>query len=117
MLKPMVGSKRNKQHKYIMKTIDLSLNNVELYAGCEITEVGGRSNLVTPVVEAVSLVGKNVAGIVAGTSREERTEVTLTGPMAVWSYLVVFHAVVHAFTRVYYSDGRSEPVLIAAHGA
>ncbi len=99
-----------------MKTIDLSLKNGQLYKGCEVQEVAGRLNLVTPVTEAVNSVGRNANDIVQATPREERDEVELTGPMAVWAYLVVFHAVVHAFTRVYYHDGRQR-VLIAAHGA
>ena len=94
--------------------INLALTNVALYEGCKIEEVAGRLNLTTPVDEAVQLVGRNVAAIVAKV--EDRDEVTLTGPMAVWSYLVVFHAVVHAFRRVYYDDGRGNKVLVAAHG-
>ena len=94
--------------------INLGLNNEELYAGLAIEEVAGRLNLTTPVNEAVNVVGKNIAKLVA--SEDERDEVILTGPMAVWSYLVVFHAVVHAFARCYYDDGRGNKVLIAAHG-
>ena len=94
--------------------INLSLANDALYEGCNIEEVAGRLNLTTPVDEAVQLVGRNVAALVAAT--EDRDEVTLTGPMAVWSYLVVFHAVVHAFRRVHYDDGRGNKVLVAAHG-
>lgn len=97
-----------------MTTINLALANSTLYEGCEIEEVAGRLNLTTPVEEAVSLVGRNVAAIVA--EAEDRDEVVLTGPMAVWAYLVVFHAVVHAFRRVYYDDGRGNKVLVAAHG-
>ena len=96
--------------------IDLSLKNAALYAGCEITQVAGRDNLVTPVADAVSIVGQNIHAIMDGTPQADRAEVTLTGPMAVWSYLVVFHAVVHAFARVSYDDGRTGPVLVAAHG-
>ena len=98
-----------------MMTIDLSLKNVALYEGCKIEEVAGRLNLITSVAEATNLVGRNAAKIVAEAT--DHTEVVLTGPMAVWSYLVVFHQVVHIFTRVYYDDGRSGRVLIAAHGA
>ena len=100
-----------------MATIDLSLRNTELYFGCEITEVAGRLNLVTPVAEAVGIVGRNAEALVAITPPSDRGAVTLTGPMAVWSYLAVFHTVVHRFGRVYYDDGRSGAVLIAAHGA
>jgi len=94
--------------------IDLGLTNSELYAKCQVEEVAGRLNLTTPVAEAVNIVGRNIAALVD--KAEDRTEVTLTGPMAVWAYLVVFHAVVHRFSRVYYSDGRNAPVLVAAHG-
>jgi hypothetical protein len=97
-----------------MTTINLGLTNEVLYQGCEIEEVAGRLNLKTPIAEAINLVGRNVAKLVD--DLKDRTEITLTGPMAVWSYLVVFHAVVHSFTRVYYSDGKNSRVLIAAHG-
>ena len=96
--------------------LDLSLLNKVLYSGAEIEEVAGRLNLKTPVADAVNLVGRNVNGIVEAVPSDQRGEVTLTGPMAVWAYLVVFHAVVHRFSKVYYDDGRSGPVLIAAHG-
>ena len=91
--------------------IDLSLNNATLYAGCEIEEVAGRLNLKTPIEDGVNIVGRNMA-----TMDLKGDEITLTGPMAVWAYLVVFHAVVHRFSHVYYSDGRNAPVLVAAHG-
>jgi len=99
-----------------MTMIDLSLRNSALYAGCSIEEVAGRLTLTTPVSDAVNIVGRNVAAVLAEIPATDRREVTLTGPMAVWAYLVVFHAVVHAFTRVYYDDGRTGPVLVAAHG-
>lgn len=96
--------------------IDLSLTNKELYSNCEIEEVAGRLNLKTPVSEAVNTVGRNINTILNTVSPEDRKEVTLTGPMAVWSYLIVFHAVLHKFDRVYYNDGRNPSVLVAAHG-
>ena len=95
-------------------SISLALTNAALYEGCQIEEVAGRLNLTTPVDEAIAVVGRNAAKLVA--SMEDRNEVTLTGPMAVWAYLVVFHAVVHAFRHVYYDDGRGNRVLVAAHG-
>ena len=97
-----------------MTTINMALNNAALYKGCTIEEVAGRLNLTTPVDEAVTVVGRNVATLIA--TMDDRDEVVLTGPMAVWSYLIVFHAVVHAFRRVYYDDGRGNKVLVAAHG-
>ena len=95
--------------------IDMSLRNTALYKGCEIEEVAGRLNLKTPVAEAVVLIGRNIAAIVQATPPESRDSVTLTGPMAVWSYLIVFHAVVHTFKEVRYSDGRNT-VVLARHG-
>lgn len=99
-----------------MIEIDLSLANTTLYAGCEVEEVAGRLNLVTPVNQAVHIVGRNIAEIIAELPPQGYQEVTLTGPMAVWAYLVVFHAVVHRFKAVYYNDGRNPPVLVAKHG-
>lgn len=94
-----------------METIDLSLKNEYLYKGCTIEEVAGRLNLLTPVAEAVNIVGKNIAAM-----NLNGDEIELTGPMAVWAYLIVFHAIVHTFSKVYYNDGRNGKVLIAAHG-
>ena len=96
-------------------TIDLSLKNATLYKGCQIEEVAGRANLVTPIDEAINIIGRNVNEMVSSTPAEERGEVVLTGPMAVWAYLVVFHACVHVFTSVKYSDGKGE-YLVAKHG-
>lgn len=96
--------------------IDLGLTNKDLYDGCEIEEVAGRLNLKTPIKDGKNIVGRNVNKLVAAVPASQRDEVILTGPMAVWAYLVVFHAVLHAFRRVYYSDGKGEPELIAAHG-
>ena len=95
----------------IMKNLDLSLKNADLYEGCKVEEVAGRLNLSTPVSEAVNIVGKNVAEMDL-----RGDEIELTGAMAVWAYLVVFHAVVHRFNKVWYNDGRNESVLVAAHG-
>ena len=96
--------------------LDLSLHNAALYQGCEIEEVAGRLNLKTPVEEAVVLIGRNIAALVQATPPEARDSVTLTGPMAVWAYLVVFHEVVHTFREVRYSDGRNTAVVLARHG-
>lgn len=96
--------------------IDLSLKNADLYKGCEIEEVAGKLNLKTPVAEAVNVVGRNMVDILAAAPATDRCMVTLTGPMAVWSYLIVFHHVVHQFAKVYYDDGRSGEILVAAHG-
>ena len=95
----------------MMQTIDLSLNNQQLYAGCSIEEVAGRLNLTTPVADAINIVGRNINAMEIATD-----EVVLTGPMAVWAYLVVFHAIVHRTARVLYNDGRTGNHTVAAHG-
>ena len=97
-------------------TLDLSLANAELYAGCLIEEVAGRLALLTPIAEAVNIVGRNARKIVDDLVASGVEEITLSGAMAIWSYLVVFHTVVHRFRRVYYDDGRPNGhILIAAH--
>lgn len=96
--------------------IDLSLRNAALYYGCQIEDVAGRLNLVTPPETAVGIIGRNIETILNAAKKEDREEITLTGPMAVWAYLVVFHAVVHRCRAVYYEDGRNPKLLIAKHG-
>lgn len=96
--------------------LDLSLQNTDLYAGCALEEVAGRWNLTTPVAEAINIVGRNINVWVRSVLADQRDSVTLTGPMAVWAYLIVFHAVVHTFRQVFYDDGRNGPVLVAKHG-
>lgn len=93
-----------------MMVINLGLADNPLYTGCKIEEVAGRLNLVTDVTEAISIVGRN-----ANKMEIDPDEVELTGPMAVWSYLIVFHAVVHRTRKVWYNDGR-ERYLVAKHG-
>ncbi len=99
-------------------TIDLSLTNTELYEGCILEQVGGRLNLATSPENAIPIIGANLSRMLEKyPPGPERDVVTLTGPMAVWAYLIVFHRVVHAFRKVYYNDGKSpQPLLIAAHG-
>lgn len=98
-----------------MITISLGLNNADLYKGCKIDEVGGRATLITTPDEASNIVGRNCLAIIEATPATERDEVVLTGPMAVWAYLVVFHQVVHKFSKVVYDDGRGGRVLVAQH--
>ena len=89
--------------------------NPQLYEGCEIRTVGGRPVLVTPIEKAIEIIGTNALRWVTSISEEQRDEIVLTGPMAVWAYLVVFHIVVHQFKRVIYKDGKGNEVLIAMH--
>jgi len=104
----------NSSRSFIVR-IDMGLTNETLWAGCSIIQVGGRENLVTVPSDAIEIIGANVRRMLAQVTDHE--EVTLTGPMAIWSYLVVFHAVVHKFIRVYYDDGKGSKTLIAQHGA
>jgi len=98
--------------------IDMSVKNGNgLYNGCQIEETAGRNNLVTPIAQAVSIIGRNANSIIEGTAAADRQEVTLTGPAPIWAYLVVFHCLVHKYTKVYYDDGRGNRCLVAAHGA
>ncbi|TSD00628.1 MAG: hypothetical protein Athens071425_595 [Parcubacteria group bacterium Athens0714_25] len=98
-----------------MLKIDLSLKNAPLYHGCEIGEVGGRDTLLTEPVEASNIVGRNAIAMIEATPADQRDVVELTGPMAVWAYLVVFHQVVHKFRQVVYDDGRGGRVIVAQH--
>lgn len=98
-----------------MFTLDVSLDNEKLYNGCKIEMVGGRKTLVDPIDFAVNMVGTNCYKLIMELDKEDKDEVVLTGPMAVWAYLVVFHIVVHKFNKVYYDDGRNDKVLISKH--
>jgi hypothetical protein len=93
--------------------INLSLTNSTLYKGCRIEEIGGRLSLITDPATAANIIGRNVAATIE--AETDRASVTLTGPMAVWAYLIIFHLVVHKFGQVWYDDGRSGAVQIAQH--
>lgn len=96
--------------------LDLSLNHSTLYAGCEVQEIAGRLALMTPVSDAVNIIGRNATQIVDELVATGVEELTLSGAMAIWAYLVVFHCVVHRFRRLYYDDGKPNgKVLIAMH--
>ena len=98
-----------------MLTINLSLDNTELYKGCTVIMVAGRNNLETNPNEATNIIGINLQSIIIN-NKKNHDEVTLTGAMAVWAYLVVFHVVVHQFRKIWYDDGKGNKILIAAHG-
>lgn len=92
-------------------TLDLSLSNVALYGGLDIRLLAGKLTLVTPPVEAIPVIASNLAKV-----EIDPEEVTLTGGMAIWVYLVVFHLLHGRTRRVSYDDGRGTSVLVAAHG-
>ena len=97
-------------------SLDLSLRNQQLYAGCDVREVAGRLALTTHLDEAANIVGRNAQTLIDELVTDGVEEITLTGAMAIWAYLVVFHIAVHRFRRVYYDDGKPNGrVLIAVH--
>jgi hypothetical protein len=91
--------------------IDLSLSNSALYRGLEVQDLAGRPTLLTPPAEAIPVIVRNLSA-----TEIDPEEVVLTGSMAIWAYLVVFHVLHGRTKRVYYEDGRGMRVLVAAHG-
>jgi hypothetical protein len=92
-------------------TLDLSLANHELYAGLKIEILAGKPTLLSPPDEAMRLMRENLER-----KRIDPEEIILTGSMAIWAYLVVFHFLHGKTKRIYYEDGRGQRVLVAAHG-
>lgn len=90
--------------------------NKRLFEGVEWQWDGGKPNVTTPPDEAVNIIGQNARKIVDDIPPQDRDEVTLTGGMAIWAYLVVFHAVLHTFRAVYYQPGIGPRILVARHG-
>lgn len=91
--------------------LDLSLSNSILYAGLDVRELAGVPTLVTPPTEPIPVLLRNLTALAI-----DPEEVTLTGGMAIWAYLVAFHFLHGRTRRIHYEDGRGERVLIAAHG-
>jgi hypothetical protein len=91
--------------------LDLSLTNRAVYEGLEVEELGGKPTLTTPPEQAVAKIVRNLARLAV-----DPDEVTLTGPTAIWVYLVVFHFLHGRTKRIHYEDGRGQRVLVAAHG-
>lgn len=91
--------------------LDLSLANDRLYSGLDIQMEAGKLNLRTPPENAMAAMTANLDRM-----EIDPAEVVLTGGMAVWAYLVVFHYLHGRTSRIYYEDGRGKRVLVAAHG-
>ncbi|HEY6323094.1 MAG TPA: hypothetical protein VJA16_16220 [Thermoanaerobaculia bacterium] len=91
--------------------LDLGLANGALYSGLAVERLAGRPTLLTPPAEAIPVLAANLAAM-----EIDSDEVVLTGAMAVWAYLVVFHLLHGRTRRIYYQDGRGERLLVAAHG-
>lgn len=91
--------------------LDLSLENERLYAGLDVRRDAGKLNLRTSIEQAIAAMGENLQKMDI-----DPAEVVLTGPMAIWAYLVVFHSIHGRTRRIYYQDGVGNRVLVAAHG-
>jgi hypothetical protein len=91
--------------------LSLSLDNHALYQGLEITVDAGKRNLRTPPDEAIAVMVRNL-----GSMDIDPSEVVLTGAMAIWAYLAVFHALHGRTRRIWYEDGLGQRILVAAHG-
>lgn len=95
-----------------MQTFDVSLDNTQLWEGCEIEEVAGRKNVTTHMQEAINKIGKNAKAMLDPIADDT---IVLTGAAPVWAYLTVFHQAVHRFSNVYYNDGRGGEAKVAKH--
>ena len=91
--------------------LDISLTNDRLHSGLEIHMDAGKLNLRTPPERAMAAMTANLDEM-----EIDPAEVVLTGAMAVWAYLVVFHYLHGRTSRIYYEDGMGRRVLVAAHG-
>ena len=91
--------------------LDLSLSNQNLYAGLQIEQLAGRLTLLTSPEEAIPVIVGNLQSMTL-----DPNQVVLTGSMAIWAYLVIFHYLHGRTRRIFYEDGRGMRVLVAAHG-
>lgn len=91
--------------------LDLSPTNQILYAGLRVETLAGKPTLVASPEEAIPVMLANLQKIPI-----DPEEVVLTGGMAIWAYLVVFHYLHGKTKRIYYEDGRGQRLLVAAHG-
>jgi hypothetical protein len=91
--------------------LDLSPSNAVLYAGLKVQEMAGKVILVSPAEQAMPVIGRNLVALDV-----DPEEVVLTGGMAIWAYLTVFHLLHGRTRRSHYQDGRGNRVLVAAHG-
>lgn len=91
--------------------LDISLDNSNLYAGLDIRLEAGKPNLRTSPDDAIPAMTANLDRL-----RIDPDEVVLTGSMAIWAYLVVFHYLHGRTRRIYYEDGIGNRILVAAHG-
>jgi len=91
--------------------LSLSLDNEALYRGLDIVTEAGKRNLRTPPDQAISVIARNLKAMTI-----DPGEVVLTGGMAIWAYLAVFHSLHGRTRRIWYQDGLGQRILVAAHG-
>ena len=98
--------------------LDLALPRTEaelashpIYHGLKVELLAGKATLVTPAAEAIPILAANAESLAY-----DPVEVTLTGPMAIWAYLVIFHVLHGRTKRIYFEDPRQGRILVAAHG-
>ena len=94
-----------------MMMLDVSLANKTLYRGLKVEKLAGKLTLLTPPAEAIERMLANLSHAAI-----DPEEVVLTGSMAIWAYLAVFHFLHGRTKRIWYEDGRGERILVAAHG-
>jgi hypothetical protein len=95
--------------------LSLDLNNDSLYGGLDRPILAGKRTLIVVPEEAMSVMSHNLTEM-DRVGQIDRDEVVLTGGMAIWAYLMVFHFLHGKTKRIYYQDGRGQKVLVAAHG-
>jgi len=91
--------------------LDLSPANRDLYPGLDVQDLAGKPTLLTPPEVAILAMTSYLATIAI-----DPEGVVLTGRMAIWAYLAVFHFLHGKTKHIYYEDGRGQRVLVAAHG-
>jgi hypothetical protein len=102
-----------------MITIDLSLDNAELYRGCNIREVTNGSgkphlHLATPPDEALPIIRSNLGKMLMSVYEQdhrEAAEVTITGKAPLEVYLTVCSIVSQVAIRLYYRKGKKVMLL------
>ncbi|MEP7009314.1 MAG: hypothetical protein ABJC13_03230 [Acidobacteriota bacterium] len=92
-------------------TLDLALTHEPLWRGLAIENLAGKLTLTTPPAVAIPVLAANLSAL-----EIDPEEVVLTGGMAIWAYLVVFHQLHGRTRRIVYRDGRGQEILVAAHG-
>jgi len=89
------GNKVNKAGEKLVRYIDFSLDNQDLYRGCEIDETAGK--LISGQLETRRIVSKNIAAMTL-----DKNEVILTGPIISCGFYDIMEAIVGRTNKIYY---------------